>query len=99
MAYGIIDGVVDRVFFDGKGVAFHEEFKKSDGSTGKAFFSGFSTEPHGLKEGDRGTFKGNLSVKARTYTDTEGNEKVTADATLNNLKFVPAGASEDEEPF
>lgn len=96
MAYAIVDGVVDRTFYNGLGVSFHEEFKKSDGTVGKAYFSGFSTEPHGLSEGDRGTFKGNLSVKLREYEDSEGNPKTSADAVLNNLKFEKA---ETEEPF
>lgn len=95
MAYVIVDGVVDRTYFEGKGVTFHEEFKKRDGETGKAYFSAFFDSPHGLSEGDKGTFKGNLSVRLREY-EVEGQTKYSADATLNNAKYEAASG---DEPF
>lgn len=94
MAYTVVsNAIVDRTFHGGLGVAFHEEFTKRDGTTGKMYFSGFSEQPHGLSEGDRGTFKGNLSVKAREY-EKDGEIRTSVDVTLNNLKFEPAESSE-----
>jgi len=94
MAYTVVsNAIVDRTFHGGLGVAFHEEFTKRDGTTGKMYFSGFSEQPHGLSEGDRGTFKGVLSVKAREY-EKDGEIKTSVDVTLNNLKFEPAESSE-----
>lgn len=94
MAYTVVsNAIVDRTFHGGLGVAFHEEFTKRDGTTGKMYFSGFSEQPHGLSEGDRGTFKGVLSVKAREY-EKDGEIRTSVDVTLNNLKFEPAESSE-----
>lgn len=87
MAYVIVDGAVENVFYEGKGLRIKESFKKRDGSEGAAYFSAFTDTPHGLSVGDKGTFKGNLSVKTRTYTNDQGEERTTADVTINNLKF------------
>lgn len=96
MAGIIADGIVDRVFYDGKGIAFHEEFKKQDGSTGKAYFTAWFDEAPGLEPGATGTFKGQLSVKLREYTTDSGEVKHTADASINNTRFEAAGG---DEPF
>jgi len=99
MAYVIVDGIVDRTFYEGKGVAFHEEFQKRDGSTGKAYYSAFANEPHGLAEGDKATFKGNLSVKVREYEAQDGTVKTTADVTLNNVKIERQDSVDSDSPF
>lgn len=98
MAYVIVDGVVERVFYGEKGVRIKESFKKRDGSEGAAYFSGFSETPHGLNVGDTGTFKGNLTVKTRTYQTEQGEDRTTADVTINNLKVELKGSA-DDGPF
>lgn len=85
MAYIIANGEVTRTFFEGKGLAFKEEFTKRDGSTGAAYYTAFFAEPHGLAEGDRAKFSGNLSVTLRNY-DKDGEIRYSADATINNTK-------------
>lgn len=99
MAYVIVDGEVTRTFFEGKGVAFKETFKKRDGSEGAAYYSAFFAEPHGLGEGSKGTFKGNLSTKAREYEDKEGQPRVSVDVTLNNTKFEASADDGVDQPF
>ena len=102
MAYAIVDAKVERTFFEGKGAALVEEFTKRDGETGRAFFTAFFQEPHGLSDGDYGTFKGNLSVKLDSY-EKDGETKYSAKATLNNTKFEassdPAPAADADKPF
>lgn len=94
MAYVILDGTVTRTFFEGKGAAIKETFTKRDGTEGASYYSALFSEPHGLSEGDSGTFKGNLSVSLRNY-EVEGETRYSADATLNNTKVedVVSGAS------
>lgn len=99
MAYVIVDGEVTRTFFEGKGVAFKETFKKRDGSEGAAYYSAFFQEPHGLAEGAKGTFKGNLSTKAREYEDKDGQPRTSVDVTLNNTKFEPSDDQGETSPF
>lgn len=87
MAYLISEGEVVRTFFEGKGLTFKEVFTKRDGTEGAAYFTAFFTEPHGLSEGDKATFKGNISVTLDTYPDKEtGETRYTAKATVNNTK-------------
>lgn len=96
MAYIIADGIVDRVFYDGKGIAFHEEFSKQDGTTGKSYYTAWFETAPGLEAGSRGTFKGQLSVKLREYTTDDGETKHSADASINNAKLEVSG---DDTPF
>jgi hypothetical protein len=100
MAYVIINGEVNRTFFDGKGASIVEKFTKRDGTEGASYYSAFFAEPHGLEVGDSGVFKGNLSVSLRSY-EVEGEVRYSADATINNTKAEdvvsgvgePAGAT------
>ena len=93
----ISNGTVERLFYDDKGVAIVEKFKKRDGTEGKAYFTGFSEEPLGLSVGDTGRFGGSLSVKVDEW-EKDGETRHTAKVTLNNLTFEPADSGGGSEP-
>lgn len=97
MAIAIVNGKVNRVFFEGKGASVVETFQKRDGTEGNSYYTAFFDAPHGLEEGAEGKFSGLLSVKAREY-EKDGEIKHTADAVLNSARFEAAESSEDT-PF
>jgi hypothetical protein len=99
MAFAIVNGTVQRTFFDGKGASVVETFQKRDGTEGKSYYTAFFDAPHGLSEGSTGKFSGLLSAKAREYEDKEGNNRVTADIVLNSARFEADNSAEDDSPF
>ena len=96
MAFAIVNGTVNRTFFDGKGASVVETFQKRDGTEGKSYYTAFFDEPHGLEEGATGKFSGLLSAKAREYQDKDDNRRVAADIVLNSARYEP---SESDSPF
>ena len=99
MAFAIVNGSVNRTFFDGKGASVVETFQKRDGTEGKSYYTAFFDEPHGLDEGATGKFSGLLSAKAREYQDKDGNARVSADIVLNSARFEPSEDSPSDSPF
>lgn len=87
MAIVSVEGEVTRTFYGGLGAAVVEKFTKRDGSEGKDYFTAFFNEPHGLSEGDTGTFRGTFSAKIREY-DKDGETRQAVDKTLNSTKFT-----------
>lgn len=97
MAWAVVNGEVNRVFFDGKGISIKETFEKQDGTEGAAYYTAFFNEDPGLGEGTRGKFSGFLSVKSREF-EKDGVTKHSADAVLNSARFEAEEASADT-PF
>lgn len=97
MAFTIVNGTVNRVFFEGKGASVVETFNKRDGTEGKSYYTAFFDAPHGLSEGATGKFSGLLSTKAREYEDKEGNTRTAVDVVLNSARFEAEAPS--DSPF
>ncbi len=97
MAFTIVNGTVNRVFFEGKGASVVETFSKRDGTEGKSYYTAFFDAPHGLSEGATGKFSGLLSTKAREYEDKEGNPRTAVDVVLNSARFEAEASS--DSPF
>ena len=81
----IQNGIVEKVFFDGKGARVKESFARRDGSEGASYYTAFFDTAPGIKEGDKGRFWGLHSVKLEEY---EG--KTAYKVTLNSARFTPA---------
>ena len=93
------DVKVGRVFFEGKGAEFVEEFQTRSGETGTKKYSAFFDEPHGLSVGDTGNVSGLLSVKASLWEREDGDALPVADIVLNSPRFEATGGSDDGGPF
>lgn len=97
MAFAIVNGSVNRTFFEGKGASIKETFTKRDGTEGASYYTAFFDAPHGLNEGDTGKFSGLLSAKTSQY-EKDGENRVSADIVLNSAKFEAVTVDEDQ-PF
>lgn len=96
MAFAIVNGSVQRTFFDGKGASVKETFTKRDGTEGASYYTAFFDAPHGLSEGDTGKFSGLLSAKSNSY-EKDGETRHSADIVLNSAKFE--AAESEDTPF
>lgn len=96
MAFAIVNGSVQRTFFDGKGASVKETFTKRDGTEGASYYTAFFDAPHGLSEGDTGKFSGLLSAKPNSY-EKDGETRHSADIVLNSAKFE--AAESEDTPF
>ena len=92
---------VQRVFFDGKGVALYESFEQR-----KSYYTAwFETAPN-VKEGDTLNVSGLLQVKEREY-EKDGVKKRSIDVALNSARIetgkqdtpAPEPTYTDETPF
>lgn len=107
MAYGIVNGEVANIFYNGYGVGVVEKFTKRDGTEGQsrytAWFDTDGPKPD-LQQGQTGKFSGTLSARVREY-EHNGETRHSADVSLNNAKFEPeegggsAPADDDSAPF
>lgn len=97
MAFAIVNGTVQRTFFEGKGASVKETFTKRDGTEGASYYTAFFESPHGLSEGDTGKFSGLLSAKSREYEGNDGQTRHSADIVLNSAKFETAES--EDSPF
>jgi len=100
MAFAIVNGTVQRTFFDGKGASVKETFTKRDGTEGASYYTAFFDAPHGLSDGDTGKFSGLLSAKVSSY-EKEGETRHSADIVLNSARFeqIEDQSDEDNSPF
>lgn len=96
MAFAIVNGTVQRTFFEGKGASVKETFTKRDGTEGASYYTAFFDAPHGLSEGDTGKFSGLLSAKSNSY-EKDGETRHSADIVLNSAKFE--AAESEDTPF
>lgn len=96
MAFIEVSGTVTRTFFQGKGAEVTETFKKRDGSEGKNRFAVWFKGPHGLSEGDQGTWRGTHGVEVDEWVDKEGNTRHTAKVSVNSARAVGNRAQEAE---
>lgn len=99
------NATVQRVFFDGKGVALYESFE-SRGEQRKSYYTAwFDTAPN-VKEGDTLNVSGLLQVKEREY-EKDGVKKRSIDVALNSARIetgkqdtpAPEPTYTDETPF
>ena len=93
MAFITATGTITRVFFEGKGAELTETFEKRDGSEGKKRYTLWFKEPHGLREGDTGSYRGALSVDVDEWTDKEGTIRHTAKVSVNGAQQNAPGAA------
>lgn len=98
MAIAIVNGTVNRVFYNGQGASIKESFTKRDGTEGASYYTAFFDQPHGLDEGATGKFSGLLSTKIRDYDDKDGNPKQSLDVVLNSARFE-AAQDDSDTPF
>lgn len=99
--WGISNGTVENVFFDGKGARIKESFTKRDGTEGATYVTAFFEEPHGLQIGDAGKFQGAISVKAeQSPTNQNWYAKVVINqARVDDLVQGEGAPLDDESPF
>jgi hypothetical protein len=85
MAQVTFTGIVDRIFFDGKGLSVIESRTNKGTTFTEAYTCWFQVAP-AVKEGDTLTISGLLGKKIDTYTDKEGNEKQKFVLVVNNAQ-------------
>lgn len=89
-----------RVFFDGRGVEFHEKFTKQDGTEGVTKFTAWFESAPGISEGAVGNVSGLTGVKARIWAPEDGEARAVADIVLNSARFEAADNGGDSSgPF
>lgn len=89
-----------RIFFDGKGVEFHEKFQKSDGTEGVSKYTAWFDSAPGVSEGGIYNVSGLTGVKARIWTPDDGEARALADIVLNSARVEAVDAPVDEDtPF
>lgn len=87
MAFITVEATVERVFFDGKGVALVEEYQTKDGETRSNRFTAWFTEAPGLEVGSVGVFSGTHSAKVEEYeSKVDGSMKQVVAVSINNAK-------------
>lgn len=102
------NATVQRVFFDGKGVALFESFE-SRGEQRKSYYTAWFDSAPNVKEGDvLPTVSGLLQVKEREY-EKDGVTKRSIDVSLNSARIgspndaptepAPQPTYTDETPF
>ena len=95
MATVYVEGVVSRIFFEGRGVQVTESFVKRDGSVGSAKYVCWFEQAPVLNVGDAGTFSGLLSAQIEDWVNEDGSAKLdnqgklgrSVKLALNNAKF------------
>lgn len=98
--FAIVNGSVEKTFYEGKGLKIKESFTRRDGQPGAAYYTAFFETPHGLNVGDTAKFSGLLSAKARDYEKQDGSVAWIADITLNNAKAEDVTSANDaDSPF
>lgn len=88
-----------RVFFDGRGVEFHEKFTKQDGTEGVTKFTAWFESAPGISEGQVGNVSGLTGVKARIWTPDDGEARAVADIVLNGARFEAVSGGDEGGPF
>lgn len=78
------DATVQRIFFEGKGIALYESFK-SQGQDRKSYYTAWFDQAPGFTEGQMVSVSGLLSVKLREY-DKDGQTRQTVDVSLNKAR-------------
>lgn len=96
MAIITVEGTISRVFYEGKGAEVTESFKKRDGSEGTKRYTLWFREPHGLTEGDQGTWRGTHGVEVDEWVDKEGQTRHTAKVSVNSARAVGNRAQDAE---
>lgn len=85
MSFISVEATVERVFFDGKGIALVEEYT-SNGEIRQNRFTAWFDEAPGLQVGQTGAFTGIHSVKIEEWTTDEGETKRKAAVSINKAK-------------
>jgi hypothetical protein len=78
------DATVQRIFFDGKGIALYESFKVQ-GQDRKSYYTAWFDQAPGFTEGQVVSVSGLLSVKLREY-EKDGQARQTVDVSLNKAR-------------
>lgn len=76
MAMVTVIGTVEKVFFDGRGIALAETFTTKDGHTKQARYTAWFEQAPGLNVGDVGQFSGLLSTVIEDWTNPDGTAKL-----------------------
>lgn len=78
------DATVQRIFFDGKGIALYESFK-AQGQDRKSYYTAWFDQAPGFTEGQVVSVSGLLSVKLREY-EKDGQTRQSIDVSLNKAR-------------
>lgn len=78
------DATVQRIFFDGKGIALYESFK-AQGQDRKSYYTAWFDQSPGFTEGQVVSVSGLLSVKLREY-EKDGQTRQSIDVSLNKAR-------------
>ena len=89
------NATVQRIFFDGKGVALYESFE-SRGEQRKSYYTAWFDKAPVIKEGDTLNVSGLLQVKEREY-EKEGETRRSIDVSLNSAR-IETGKAEQAAP-
>lgn len=97
----ITNGIVAKIFFNGKAAQVNETFTKQTGETGSRRYTAWFENPVNFSEGATGTFSGNLSTKIEKWVDVDGNPKLditgeqgqSVQISINNCQFTPDSAT------
>lgn len=96
MAFTTVEGEITRVFHEGKGARLKETFTKRDGLEGSKEWTLWFKDPHGLVEGDRGTFRGSHSDEVDEWQGREGDTRHSVKRALNGTTPVGDRTVTDE---
>lgn len=97
MAKVIVENaLVERVFWEGKGLAVSEKFTVQ-GTERNRRWSIFFDEAHGLQEGTVISVQGMFSDKPETFTKKDGSVGVSSNLTINKPKVTVEQAGPAEK--
>lgn len=99
MAFITVEATVERVFFEGKGIALAEEYVTKAGDSIINRYTAWFQDAPGLQVGTVGVFSGTHSVKIEEFEGNDGQTKRKAAVSINNAKFKPGvGQSMPQAP-
>jgi len=84
MAAVKVEGIVKKIFFEGKGVSITETYKSQSGEDyTRTWTAWFTTDPN-LAEGDKLSVTGLLSTKIEEFQGQDGKPKQKIALSINN---------------
>ena len=96
MATVTIENATVARIIEGYGFKATEEFTLKSGETAKRWYTVWTKEQ--VKEGDKLTIEGNLSVKLEEYTGKDNQPKTSVGVHVNNALVMASDTFEDA-PF
>ena len=95
MAFVTVEGTVENVFFDGRGIKLSESYTDKQGEARKSYFTAWFDVAPGLTVGEFANFSGILSTRIGEFEGRDGTQKQVAEVNINKAR-VKQGISSDQ---